>query len=252
MIQNLKTILTLTLLGLAAYAAYAETISISTYYPSPYGSYQNLAVTSTLNAGTITTTGNVGIGTTSPGVPLDVSGPTTTILLRLSNSNGSTEWGPDPSGDAYAGSATAGRNFKLYAGGNLKETILANGNVGIGTATPFAKLDVVGEVKLASSGIACSAANEGAQRYNATSKTMEFCNGTAWTGIGGTPQGSWCGFSPVNYLPSYPAIFPNTLLKCHGFTPAAGCPAGYEQHGFSFRPWAAAPSGSYIYTCIKT
>lgn len=63
--------------------------------------------------------------------------------------------------------------------------IAVNGsNVGIGTTSPTSKLDVSGELRLGSSGTACLSANEGAQRYNSTSKKMEFCNGTAWTEFG--------------------------------------------------------------------
>ncbi|MFA6279622.1 MAG: hypothetical protein WC612_02355 [Bdellovibrionales bacterium] len=68
-----------------------------------------------------------------------------------------------------------------------------SGNVGIGTSTPAAKLDVAGavnasgSVKVGADAAACSAAKEGTQRYNSTSKAMEFCNGTAWKAFTG-PQ----------------------------------------------------------------
>lgn len=55
---------------------------------------------------------------------------------------------------------------------------------GIGTASPAAKLDVVGEVKVGNTSLACSGTTEGAQRYNSTSHVMEYCNGTSWVGFG--------------------------------------------------------------------
>jgi hypothetical protein len=57
------------------------------------------------------------------------------------------------------------------------------GNVGIGTANPVAKLDVNGTIRLGTSST-CDASTEGSQRYNSTSKIMEFCNGTVWAGVG--------------------------------------------------------------------
>lgn len=59
------------------------------------------------------------------------------------------------------------------------------GYVGIGTVSPNANLEVVGEVKVGNSGIACSGTNKGAQRYNAGSDMMEYCSGTGWKPIGG-------------------------------------------------------------------
>jgi hypothetical protein len=56
----------------------------------------------------------------------------------------------------------------------------AGGKVGIGTTTPVAKLDVAGEIKLGNTASTCNGTNEGQQRYNSSSKNMEFCNGTAW------------------------------------------------------------------------
>jgi hypothetical protein len=55
------------------------------------------------------------------------------------------------------------------------------GNVGVGTTSPSASLDVNGEVKPGNTGIACSAANQGAIRFNTVSKVLEYCNSTAWT-----------------------------------------------------------------------
>jgi hypothetical protein len=48
---KLKTLAGLAALGFAAYAAYADNVQISTYYPSPYGSYATLNVTTGLQVG---------------------------------------------------------------------------------------------------------------------------------------------------------------------------------------------------------
>ncbi len=52
--------------------AWADQITISTYYPAPYGVYREFKTTS--NTYLATDSGNVGIGTTSPGGKLDVNG----------------------------------------------------------------------------------------------------------------------------------------------------------------------------------
>lgn len=158
--------------------------------------------------------GNVGIGTTSAGYALDaVSTATgTSVVARfasnpggagagnlnalvLDNTNGASNYkneikfrgsgndkwsiGTDPNG---AGEQT----FYIWdAVASLRRlTIISNGNVGVGTLNPAAKLDVAGEVKFGNTASACSGTTEGQQRYNSTSKKMEFCNGTAWTEFG--------------------------------------------------------------------
>ncbi len=60
---------------------------------------------------------------------------------------------------------------------------LINHRVGIGTTTPQSTLDVNGEVKIGGTGVSCSSANEGAQRYNQSLHAMEYCNGSAWTNM---------------------------------------------------------------------
>ncbi|KHD88343.1 MAG: hypothetical protein OM95_09365 [Bdellovibrio sp. ArHS] len=69
--------------------------------------------------------------------------------------------------------------LRLVTAGTDRMTVLSNGKVGIGTATPAAALDVNGAVKLGTA-ISCDATAEGSMRYNSTRKLMEFCNGSEW------------------------------------------------------------------------
>ena len=54
--SDLKIFAAVVALGLFGYAAYAENITISTFYPSPYGSYQTLETTGTTTLATGATT----------------------------------------------------------------------------------------------------------------------------------------------------------------------------------------------------
>ena len=51
--KRLRGLTLIALMMFAAYMAYADTVSISTYYPSPYGSYKYLEVQDTLTVGTL-------------------------------------------------------------------------------------------------------------------------------------------------------------------------------------------------------
>jgi len=104
-----------------------------------------------------------------------------------------------------------------------------NGNVGIGTASPATKLDVNGSVRLGTSAT-CDAATEGAQRYNSTSKAMEFCNGTAWGTVGGSgvPSGTIAFF-------------------------AAACPTGWSEYtALQGRYVVGVPSGGTLSAAVGT
>ena len=69
----------------------------------------------------------------------------------------------------------------------------------------------------------CKAATTGAIRYNSTTPGIEFCNGTAWTGVGanksmftGWPDAIVCnvtspGYGPIVMLPEYMPYTPNGL-----------------------------------------
>ncbi|MGO4809416.1 DUF1566 domain-containing protein [Cupriavidus sp. 2MCAB6] len=77
---------------------------------------------------------------------------------------------------------TGVRNQMICNGSTWQQvtTWLANGSVGIGTATPAAKLHVTGEAIIGNTGLACSGTTTGGLRYNSATGIMEVCNGTSW------------------------------------------------------------------------
>jgi len=87
-------------------------------------------------------------------------------------------------GNTTAGDISIGTNdnqaFSFKANNTIAITISQGGQVGVGTTTPAAKLEVAGELKVGSTAVACSAANKGSIRYNDASSVLEFCNGTGW------------------------------------------------------------------------
>jgi len=71
------------------------------------------------------------------------------------------------------------------------------GNVGVGTIQPHAKLHVNGEVKIGNSGIDCYTITEGSIRYNYESKIFEGCDGNRWFTLSMAPS------SGINYLNNF-------------------------------------------------
>ena len=68
---------------------------------------------------------------------------------------------------------------------SVADIYYSDGNVGIGTDSPKAKLEINGDVKFGNTGAGCSGATEGQQHYNYTTHTMEYCNGTTWVANSG-------------------------------------------------------------------
>jgi len=58
--------------------------------------------------------------------------------------------------------------------------ILVAGNVGIGTMSPRARLDVAGGVKVGNDPAACDASKTGTVRYN---NRLQYCDGSTWQNI---------------------------------------------------------------------
>lgn len=91
---------------------------------------------------------NVGIGTTTPIYPLQVSSSNTgSTYLNLENTSSGAKWSMGPTGSSNA--AGAGK-FLIYDATNsgIRLAIDTNGNVGIGgTTAPGQKLDVVGDIR---------------------------------------------------------------------------------------------------------
>jgi hypothetical protein len=91
--------------------------------------------------------GNVGIGTTTPGEKLDVSGNIRLNGTHLiyNSQHGIIDWGGSGAGDlAFRTLNTTGNTSSF----NDKMIIKYNGNVGIGTTAPQAKLEITGNLML--------------------------------------------------------------------------------------------------------
>ena len=84
----------------------------------------------------LNTTGNVGIGTTSPNANLDILNGTTGASLKLSATS-TAYW------QLQRDSVTGNLNISDDALGNVMSFDQTSGNVGIGTTSPRGKLDIV-------------------------------------------------------------------------------------------------------------
>ena len=162
--SRIVTLFFFLVLGLGI-SSIAEEITLTTYYPAPYGAYEELRAkrmavgTNYLDASTVTVDddnliveGNVGIGTTNPagaklkvetssgvGVHIKSDGFGNEQNIHIENNVGNvwflTTWGD-------INKFSIGR----YMGGN-DIVIDTNGNVGIGMTNPTATLHVNGPIK---------------------------------------------------------------------------------------------------------
>lgn len=155
---------------------------------------------------TVDRLGNVGIGTNSPGALLELSdgsngaqfslGTNGSLTVASTNAAGSISINPNNTlnlGTAATDVINLGRTtvnnfpiiFNTFGGETMR---MVNGAVGIGTATPAAKLDVAGDIKFGNSSATCDILTEGSQRYNFVSDKMEVCiNPGGWIELGGVP-----------------------------------------------------------------
>ncbi|MGE4351133.1 MAG: hypothetical protein AB7E52_02975 [Bdellovibrionales bacterium] len=102
----------------------------------------------------------------------------------------------------------------------------SNGQVGIGTSSPQAKLDVNGGVRVGSTTV-CTA---GTLRYNSSQSRMEYCNGSSWLKFATGP--SFGGIFQT-YLCTTSGVFKSDgSAGCRRSNPVTGscsCPSGYTR-----------------------
>jgi hypothetical protein len=90
-------------------------------------------------------TGNVGIGTTNPLRPLDISTSANRVVIFRSTTATANIELQDLTTTTTLAIGKTGDDLFLYSDDVKRLTVLSGGNVGIGTANPLAKLDVNGD-----------------------------------------------------------------------------------------------------------
>ena len=110
-------------------------------------------------------TGNVGIGTTTPGSKLEVNGSTKTKFIILNDVSFPRIQADSTNLYLVTGGANDINFFSSNDAVTALMTVKSDGKVGIGTITPSTKLDVVGQINLSSSTQSDQRINFGAGGY---------------------------------------------------------------------------------------
>jgi hypothetical protein len=171
----------------------------------------------------IDSSGNVGIGTSSPGTKLDVQGSGSVIVRSRSTDTSGVTVGVLAAEHGSGGSlqVRAGFNFTNLVSTGATDPIIfsinstekmridSSGNVGIGTTAPTAKLDVLGDFVArtnASGGNSPLNVKNDSTASNTTKTTSLLFQGTDTVGTGKNVGLVQCGPSDANYVASYLAF----------------------------------------------
>lgn len=113
------------------------TIGYATVVPSGTSNYQ-LNIGNTIYGDLTPGTGNIGIGTSSPGSKLEIGSGT----LRLSSSSTDGTLQFFKTGTGYVNAYISGLSYHMDTSGTERFTVLSSGNIGIGNTQPSTKLSV--------------------------------------------------------------------------------------------------------------
>jgi len=125
-----------------------ETITLTTYYPSPYGSYNQLYIYDRLGIGTVSPAARLHLYNTAGDVEMRMTADGNyDPIFRMTGQGGVTSEGlrilyDNSVGDTYFDNIyTISTNaFHFQSGGTDRVTIQNSGNTGIGTTDPFVTL----------------------------------------------------------------------------------------------------------------
>jgi len=151
---------------------------------------------------TITSGGNVGIGTTNPNTSLHIDAsatPTNNVPLKIESAAATSFMhfrDANTTADFKVRLGSSGDNLLMYAGGSERMRISSSGNVGIGTTSPGKKLDVNGDTILRGE-LVIDGDSSVNSRIKQTSSYLEIVGNNTdsadgarmWIGTGQTDQG---------------------------------------------------------------
>lgn len=154
------------LVALTAFGQTNETLTMTTYYPSPMGVYQNLRLFPTATAPVTACNESNEVGT----MYYDNVTNQVMVCRQTGTAPNTFAWGPV--GGLWTLDGAAPNQF-------IRPNDI-NWNAGIGTNDPKAKLDVAGGVKIGNDPT-CDSDKDGTLRYN---NGIEYCNGSDWKKVG--------------------------------------------------------------------
>ena len=202
----------------------SETLTLTTYYPAPYGGYVSLLTTNqTLLA---RDGGNVGIGIAGPTSKLHVvsAGGNTSIDVRTNGrimtgdaSNNGGVW-LSQSADGFVGNNGGNIGFWTNSGWAM-QIVKSNGNVGIGNPAPSERLSVTGNISVSGDIV-----------LSPNSYIRNFCVATAYS-VTGFPQQCSNGGRIIGFMG-------DGVPRVTGFLPTTQTSSGVGKYVVLGEDWA--------------